>query len=184
MNGIIFENKQIRKSLKKMAQSMTDTSVYLVGIQRGGSQVANALQKRLKKEGCNVVRGNLDISFYRDDLDRSPLHPVVHGSDLPFDINDRHIWLVDDVIFSGRTIRAALGELFDYGRPASVSLAVLVDRGGRQLPIQPNVIGLSFSAPADHVVDLTMCKNAAGKAVWSISRRLSERKACSEEHLP
>ncbi len=171
MNDIIFDHQQIKRTLKRMATVMMDDTVCLVGIQRGGSQVASALQKRLKKEGCTVLRGDLDISFYRDDIDSAPLHPVVHGSDLSFDINNRHIWLIDDVIFSGRTIRAALGELFDYGRPASVSLAVLVDRGGRKLPVQPDVVGLHFTATEDSVIDLTVSKNEAGKTVWSIARR-------------
>jgi pyrimidine operon attenuation protein/uracil phosphoribosyltransferase len=164
----LFGNKQIRKSLRRMAESIASETVCLIGIQRGGSQVANALQKRLRKQGCTVMRGDLDISFYRDDVDRTPLHPVVHGSELSFDINDRHIWLVDDVLFTGRTIRAALDELFDYGRPASVSLAVLLDRGGRQLPIQPDVVGLCYTAAEANRVDLVTCKHEEGKTIWSI----------------
>jgi pyrimidine operon attenuation protein/uracil phosphoribosyltransferase len=165
---MLFGNKQIRKTLRHMAGQLASDEVCLVGIQRGGSQVANALQKRLRKQGCSVLRGDLDISFYRDDVDRAPLHPVVHGSELPFDINNRHIWLVDDVLFTGRTIRAALDELFDYGRPASVSLAVLLDRGGRQLPIQPDVVGLRYTAAKVNRVDLITDKNEEGKTMWSI----------------
>jgi len=165
---MLFGNKQIRKTLRRMAGELASEEVCLVGIQRGGSDVADALQKRLRKQGCTVMRGDLDISFYRDDVDCAPLHPVVLSSELTFDINERHIWLVDDVLFTGRTIRAALDELFDYGRPASVSLAVLLDRGGRQLPVQPDVVGLRYSAAENNRVDLAMNKNEEGKTMWSI----------------
>ena len=85
--------------------------------------------------------GTLDISFYRDDFTRIGMHPQVTPSHLPFDLDNRHIVLVDDVLYTGRTLRAALNEIFDYGRPASVMLAVLVDRGGRELPIEAAVTG-------------------------------------------
>ena len=108
----------------------------LVGIQTGGSWIAQRLRPAL---GCEL--GELNISFYRDDFSRIGLHPHVGVSRLPPRLDDRHVILVDDVIFTGRTIRAALNEIFDYGRPAVVSLAVLFDRGGRELPIQPDVCG-------------------------------------------
>ncbi len=171
MSEVLFDDRQVRKAFKRMARAMRDETVYLVGIRRGGSRLANALQKRLRKLGCEVMRGDLDISFYRDDLECSSLHPIVHGSELPGDISDRHVWLVDDVLYTGRTVRAALDELFDYGRPASVSLAVLIDRGGRELPIQADLVGLRFTAPEDCVVDLHIARDAAGKTVWSVVRR-------------
>jgi pyrimidine operon attenuation protein/uracil phosphoribosyltransferase len=131
-----------------------DKVVNLIGIQRGGAKVADALQKRLEQGGVTVQRGNLDISFYRDDLDAIGANPEVRPSHLPFDLTDQQIWLVDDVLYTGRTIRAALGELFDYARPAGVQLAVLVDRGGRELPIAANVTGLMHDTDSDHSVKL------------------------------
>ncbi len=110
----------------------------LLGIHTGGVWVAQQLQTLL---GISDPLGSLDIAFYRDDFSRIGLQPQVKPSELPFDIDGRHIILVDDVLYTGRTIRAALNEVFDYGRPDSVLLAVLVDRGGRELPIQADVTG-------------------------------------------
>ncbi|HUM90105.1 MAG TPA: bifunctional pyr operon transcriptional regulator/uracil phosphoribosyltransferase PyrR, partial [Candidatus Competibacter sp.] len=121
----------------------------LVGIHTGGVWVAERLQQRL---GIAMPLGRLDISFYRDDFSRIGVNPQVRPSELPFDVDDRHLVLVDDVLYTGRTIRAALNELFDYGRPASVLLAVLVDRGGRELPIEGGGDGSSVvrTAPPPH----------------------------------
>jgi pyrimidine operon attenuation protein/uracil phosphoribosyltransferase len=99
--------------------------------------------------------GVLDISFYRDDFSRLGLNPQVKPSQLPLDITDQNIILVDDILHTGRTIRAAMNELFDYGRPASVSLAVLIDRGGRELPISAQMVGDAVELPAHQHVKLT-----------------------------
>jgi pyrimidine operon attenuation protein/uracil phosphoribosyltransferase len=121
----------------------------MIGIHTGGVWVAQRLHKLLHLE---QPLGHLDISFYRDDFSRAGLNPQVKPSSLPFAIDDADIILVDDVLHTGRTIRAALNEIFDYGRPALVALAVLVDRGGRELPIQPDVVGLRVElAPHEHV---------------------------------
>lgn len=119
-------------------------SPRLIGIHTGGVWVARGLQQRL---GLDGPLGELDITFYRDDFSRVGLHPHVRPSALPFAVEGADIVLVDDVIFSGRTIRAALNEIFDYGRPASVLLTVLVDRGGRELPIEPAVTGTRLDLP-------------------------------------
>ena len=111
----------------------------MVGIHTGGVWVAERLHRAL---GLADALGQLDISFYRDDFTRIGLHPQVRPSDLPVSVDDRHVVLVDDVLQTGRTIRAALNVLFDYGRPASVVLATLAERDGRELPIEPNVVGL------------------------------------------
>jgi pyrimidine operon attenuation protein/uracil phosphoribosyltransferase len=110
----------------------------MIGIHTGGVWVAARLHEML---AIPVPLGSLDISFYRDDFTRLGMNPVVRPSQLPFNIDDRHIILVDDVLHTGRTIRAAMNELFDYGRPASILLATLVERDGRELPIQANVVG-------------------------------------------
>ena len=159
MSNTIFDSNQVNPALDMMAQAIKegaddDNDIYMIGIRCGGARVADALQHRLKKSGLTVHRGNLDISFYRDDLDTVGPNPEVHPSDLPFDITDKHIYLVDDVLYTGRTIRAALGEIFDYGRPASIKLAVLVDRGGHELPISADSVGLSHQAEAGQSVKL------------------------------
>lgn len=114
----------------------------IIGIRTGGVWLAEDLQRRL---GLDDTYGSLDISFYRDDFERLGLNPQVRPSELPVDTEDRHILLVDDVIMSGRTIRAAMNEIFDYGRPASITLATLVDLGSRELPIQPDLVGQRMS---------------------------------------
>ena len=121
----------------------------IVGIHTGGIWVAEKLHRAL---GISTKMGILDISFYRDDFSRLGLNPQVKPSQLPLDITDQHIVLVDDVLYTGRTVRAAMNELFDYGRPASVVLAVLVDRGGRELPVCAAVAGERIDlAPNQHV---------------------------------
>jgi pyrimidine operon attenuation protein/uracil phosphoribosyltransferase len=121
----------------------------MIGIHTGGVWVADRLHERL---GLAEPLGHLDISFYRDDFTRIGMHPQVRPSYLPIGIDDRHLVLVDDVLQSGRTIRAALNVLFDYGRPASVILATLAERDGRELPIEPNVVGLHAQLePGEHI---------------------------------
>lgn len=111
----------------------------MIGIHTGGVWVAEHLHRLM---GLPDPLGMLDISFYRDDFTRIGMNPQVRPSNIGFDVDDRHIILVDDVVQSGRTIRAALNEIFDYGRPASVTLVTLIERSGRELPIQPDVSGL------------------------------------------
>jgi len=110
----------------------------MIGICTGGVKVAEYLHQKL---GFETPLGQLNIAFYRDDFSRIGLHPVVGASDLPFDVESRPILLVDDVLNSGRTIRAAMNEIFDFGRPASIALAVLIEREGRELPIHADVAG-------------------------------------------
>jgi len=123
----------------------------MVGIHTGGVWVAQQLHEKL---GINEPLGSLDISFYRDDFTRIGMNPIVQPSELPFTIDNRHIILVDDVLHTGRTIRAALNELFDYGRPASILLATLVERDGRELPIQANVVGIHAGLGKDEHIKL------------------------------
>ena len=110
----------------------------MIGIHTGGVWVAERLHRLL---ALSEPLGTLDISFYRDDFTRVGVNPTVKTSNLPVNIEDRHVLLVDDVLHTGRTIRAALNEIFDYGRPASVTLAVLLNRDGRELPIEAQVVG-------------------------------------------
>lgn len=124
----------------------------VIGIHTGGVWVAKALHAALE---LNSKLGSLDISFYRDDFTRIGMNPQVKPSDLPFSVDARHIILVDDVLYTGRTVRAAMNEIFDYGRPASIMLATLVDRGGRELPIEANVVGQQLSLAPGQEVKLT-----------------------------
>ncbi len=127
-------------------------NAVMVGIHSGGVWVAERLYSILQlDEGL----GSLDIAFYRDDFTRIGVHPQVKPSSLPFDIDGRHVVLIDDVLYTGRTIRAAMNELFDYARPASVTLAVLVDRGGRELPIQADVTALKMRLGEGEQIKLT-----------------------------
>ncbi len=126
-------------------------SPVLIGIRTGGVWLADILHKRL---GLKEPFGELDISFYRDDFSRIGLNPKVTPSHLPFETENQDIILVDDVIMSGRTIRAAMNEIFDYGRPASITLVTLIDLGARELPIQPDVTSQTLTLPAHQRVKL------------------------------
>jgi len=112
--------------------------ILITGIHSGGVVTAQHLHKAL---AITEPMGMLDINFYRDDFSRVGLHPQIRSSHLPWNIDDRNILLVDDILYTGRTVRAAMNALFDFGRPASIQLAVLLDRGGRELPVQPDYLG-------------------------------------------
>lgn len=139
------------KSLAKKIQSDVGKDFALVGIYTGGVWLAERLHQEL---AITQPLGALDVSFYRDDFDKIGLHSQVKPSEIPFEVEGAHIILVDDVLYTGRTIRAAVNELFDYGRPASISLATLVDRGGRELPIAAQYIGIELELPADKMLVL------------------------------
>lgn len=148
--GALIE--QMAERLSSLLQQHGISDACMIGIHTGGAWVAEALHRKL---GISQPLGTLDISFYRDDFSRIGMHPQVKPSNLPFEVEDRTIILVDDVLQSGRTIRAALNEIFDYGRPARVILAVLVERSGRELPIQPDVSGLQLTLGPDEQIKLT-----------------------------
>jgi pyrimidine operon attenuation protein/uracil phosphoribosyltransferase len=148
---ILLDEDQVGRTLARMTHEIAEQSpdlanLALVGIQRRGVELAARLAGLLQSfYGVRPPTGAIDITFYRDDIDARAAHtyeqPTVHSTDLPFDVNDKTIVLVDDVLYTGRTIRAAIEALFDYGRPLAVRLAVLVDRGHRDLPIRPDFVG-------------------------------------------
>ncbi|MFL1464586.1 bifunctional pyr operon transcriptional regulator/uracil phosphoribosyltransferase PyrR [Marinobacter sp. HN1S83] len=141
MTALLDMNRLLDELEAGLRDIMADRGVEspaLIGIRTGGVWLADVMKKRLELE---EPYGELDISFYRDDFSRIGLNPKVKPSSLPFSTEDRDIILIDDVIMSGRTIRAAMNEIFDYGRPASIILATLIDLGARELPIQPDVTG-------------------------------------------
>lgn len=167
--------QQLCAGLREQISSRYGESLpVLVGIHRGGFHIAEWLHQEL---GCPEPLGALDISWHRDDLRASSVTPNVKPTTLPVDIDGREVLLIDDVLFTGRTIRAALNELFDYGRPAAVQLAVLGQRQGRQLPIAANFVGCEFDLPASQQVKL---RAASGMNIgdWQLSCELGES-ACS-----
>jgi pyrimidine operon attenuation protein/uracil phosphoribosyltransferase len=153
----LLDAAAMRRVLVRMASELVertaDRPVVVVGIQRRGVELADRLVPMVE-QGLqrSVERGTLDITLYRDDLQAVGPRPVVHQTALPPTLDGRTVVIVDDVLFTGRTVRAALDEIADFGRPARILLAVLVDRGGRELPIAADVTGLVVAtAPGDHV---------------------------------
>lgn len=128
----------VAQRLSSILEARNIQDPIMIGIHTGGVWVAQQLHQRLN---LSEPLGTLDISFYRDDFTRVGINPQVKPSAMPLSIDDRHIILVDDVLYTGRTIRAAMNELFDYGRPASIMLAALVERDGRELPVQADAVG-------------------------------------------
>ncbi|PCI21414.1 MAG: bifunctional pyr operon transcriptional regulator/uracil phosphoribosyltransferase [Piscirickettsiaceae bacterium] len=153
-----FESIEIEKVIAKMAddlmlqlQEKGIQEPLMIGVHTGGLWVAERLHKRL-----NLTKslGEIDISFYRDDFTRIGLNPQVKPSNIPLTVEGENIVLVDDVLYTGRTVRAALNEIFDYGRPNSVTLVVLVDRGARELPLHADIVGLELDLLPEKQVKL------------------------------
>lgn len=144
---VVLNARAVARTISRMADEILELNdgtdrLVLVGIQRRGVQIAERLAEViLERERTEIPRGALDITLYRDDLQTVGPRPVVGKTHLPVPLDGKVVVIVDDVLFTGRTIRAALDELADFGRPARIMLAVLVDRGGRELPIQPDVVG-------------------------------------------
>lgn len=138
-------------ALTEQMRPAVGPDTLLVGIHTGGVWLAQRLHESL---GLSQPLGTIDVSFYRDDYGSRGLHPRVKPSEIPFEIADADVVLVDDVLFTGRTIRAALNELFDYGRPRRVRLAALVDRGGRELPMAAQFVGAEVSVREDEQIEL------------------------------
>jgi pyrimidine operon attenuation protein/uracil phosphoribosyltransferase len=157
---VLLDARGVQRALHRMAKEIVElasdhmgSGLVLVGIQRRGVGLAERLGRRIEEtERVVVLRGALDITLYRDDLQTIGPRPVVGETHLPVDLDGRSVVIVDDVLYTGRTVRAALDELADFGRPARIGLAVLIDRGGRELPIQADVVGKRAKAgPGDRV---------------------------------
>jgi len=143
---VVLDEDDIRRTLVRIAHEIVEKNrgrpVALVGIHRRGAHLANRLHQLVSELlEQDVPLGDIDIAFYRDDVSLRPVDPAVHDSNLTFRLDEYTVVLVDDVLYTGRTVRAAIEALFDYGRPARVQLAVLADRGHRELPIRPDYVG-------------------------------------------
>ena len=157
----LMDESAVRRALSRMAQEVTERTggienLVLMGIHRRGDEIAALLRDQIAKaEGTPPALGSLDITLYRDDLGAAGPRPMIGESTLPPEgIDGRVVVIVDDVLYTGRTARAALNELMDWGRPARVYLCVLIDRGGRELPIQPDIVGRSIEVIGNRKVEV------------------------------
>jgi pyrimidine operon attenuation protein/uracil phosphoribosyltransferase len=161
---IVLEHDDLRRTLRRIAHEIAEKNpdsegLAVVGIHTRGAVLARRLHLFLGElTGADLPIGDIDISFYRDDVGaKSPAsQPVVHASHIDFDLSDRTIVLVDDVLYTGRTVRAAIEALFDYGRPERVQLAVLCDRGHRELPIRPDYVGKNLPTSREERVNVSL----------------------------
>jgi pyrimidine operon attenuation protein/uracil phosphoribosyltransferase len=157
---VVLDARGLDRTIKRMADEIVELNdgtedLIIVGIQRRGVQLADRIVRVVQeREGVELHRGALDITLYRDDLQTIGPRPVVGPTDLPWELDGARVVIVDDVLYTGRTVRAALDELADFGRPARISLAVLVDRGGRELPIHADVVGKTIEIPPQDRVDV------------------------------
>jgi pyrimidine operon attenuation protein/uracil phosphoribosyltransferase len=171
MKKEILNREDIGRALSRMAYEIVERNkgtrdLCIVGIHRGGVHLARRLSERIADiEGTQPPAASLDISFYRDDINMRKGRPAVHTTDIPFDINDKRIILVDDVIFTGRTIRAALDALMDFGRPAQIQLAVLIDRGHRELPIRADYAGKNVPTARTDAVKVFLVEEGGDDSV-------------------
>jgi pyrimidine operon attenuation protein/uracil phosphoribosyltransferase len=162
----IMSAEDIERSLTRIALQIIERNrgvgnIAIIGIYTGGVYLANRIQKIIEaKEKIDVPAGSLDITLYRDDWSLAAQNPVVKRTDIDFAVEGKSIILIDDVIFTGRTIRAAMDALMDFGRPLSIQLAVLVDRGSRELPIQPDYTGLEVAVNANQHVHVLLKETA------------------------
>ena len=149
MNTPVPEPELLIRAMAESLMAVLPADPILIGIHTGGAWIARELHTQL---GLATPLGSININFYRDDFSRIGLHPQVSASEIPADIEGQSLILVDDVLQTGRTVRAALNEIFSYGRPDTVRLAVMVDRDGRELPIQPDIVGTRMTLePYEHI---------------------------------
>ncbi len=154
----IMNSHEMNRAVKRMAHEIVEANkgidnLVLLGIQRRGVTLAKMLGEAVAQvEGSTVPQGSLDITFYRDDLSKLGPAPQVASTEMPFDVTDKIVILVDDVLYTGRTVRAALDVIMDWGRPRAIRLAVLVDRGHRELPIRPDFVGKNVPTSGKEII--------------------------------
>jgi pyrimidine operon attenuation protein/uracil phosphoribosyltransferase len=165
----VLEAADVARALKRMAHEILERNqglhdVVLIGLERGGVPIAEALGSALRTiEGGEVEVGSVDCSFHRDDVSTTSILPEV--TRIPFSVTDKHVILCDDVLFTGRTVRAALDAVTDFGRPKTIQLAVMVDRGHRELPIRPDYIGKNLPTARDESVRVSLDGVELGRRV-------------------
>ncbi|HEX5829511.1 MAG TPA: bifunctional pyr operon transcriptional regulator/uracil phosphoribosyltransferase PyrR [Gemmatimonadaceae bacterium] len=175
-SSTVLDGRAMARTLTRMADEIVELNdgtdnLVLVGIQRRGVHLASRLSALIEqREGHAVPAGKLDITLYRDDLQTVGPRPVVGPTNLPWQLADRHVVIVDDVLYTGRTVRAALDELADFGRPSRIVLAVLVDRGGRELPIHADIVGKTVDVEREDRVDV-LVREVDGRDAVVVVRR-------------
>lgn len=171
---VILKENDVDRILTRMAREILEkhrgaVDLVLIGIRTGGVFLADRIKaKILSIEGTDIPRGDLDITLYRDDWTRIGHQPIVQKTEVPFSLDGKQVILVDDVLFTGRTVRAAMDALIDFGRPDRIELAVLVDRGHRELPIQANYIGKQIETIRNTMVNVYL-KEKAGRDEVAVS---------------
>ena len=177
LKRILMDASQLRRILRRMAGEVVERNrgvedLMLVGIRTRGVPLAEALAAEIERmEGRKVPLGSLDITLYRDDLSTIAPQPVVRPTRFPESVEGKTLVLCDDVLYTGRTIRAALDALVDFGRPRAVQLAVLVDRGHRELPIQADIVGQSVPTAADEVIEVKFAATDGADKVLLLERQ-------------
>ena len=175
MTKELLNKKDIERILSRMAHEIVErnkgtSNLCIVGIQRGGVHLAERLSRKIREiEGRDIQVGSLDIAFYRDDLSIRKEQPTVRQTNVPFEITDKKVVLVDDVLFTGRSIRAAMDALMDFGRPAQIQLAVLLDRGHRELPIRADYVGKNIPTSRAESVEVQLEEDGLEDAALIVS---------------
>lgn len=168
---VIMDGNKMTRAITRIAHEIVERnagakSLVIVGILTRGADLARRLAKIIREiEGVDVPVGLMDINLYRDDVNYNPDQPIVRRTEIMFDIDDKNLVLVDDVLYTGRTIRAALSQIIDFGRPKTIQLAVLVDRGHRQLPIRADYVGKNIPTSYDENVRVHFSERDAGDEV-------------------
>ncbi len=174
----LINKKDVSRILSRIAHELIEKNkgtenLCLVGIHRGGVYLAKRIALKIKSiENVDIPVGSLDISLYRDDIGLRKEHPIVRKTDIPFDIADKKVVLVDDVLFTGRSIRAAMDALMDIGRPAQIQLAVLVDRGHRELPIRADYVGKNIPTSMTENIEVQLEEEGLLDSVVLVDRSL------------
>ena len=172
----IMDDKQMQRTLTRIAHEIIERNrgaenVALVGIRRRGEPLAKSIAEAiLRVEGTQVPVGSLDITFYRDDLTHASVDPTLNRTDIPFDVTGKDVVLVDDVLYTGRTVRAAMDALMDVGRARRIELAVLVDRGHRELPIRADFVGKNIPTAHSEFVRVNVSEYDGETNVWLCDR--------------
>lgn len=178
---LIIDEKTFPRVINRIAHEIIERNpnlenLVLIGIKKGGTLLKNRIKEIIKKqEGIDVLSGDLDITMYRDDIFRIGYNPKVEKTEIPCSLDNKNVVLIDDVLFTGRTVRAAIDALFDFGRPNKIQLAVMIDRGHRELPIQADFVGKVLPTSKKEIVEVMFKENEGKDCV--ILRKKNERKS-------